>query len=150
MNDFEFEALIKKHLETLQDKELIFLKGHLVIEQLLSELLQLSVSEPERLGALRLNFHAKLEHYLAIDGNSIISEGGESILKSMNSLRNKRAHSLEHPNFERMLLEWIERVSKRRLEKSGNTEAVRVQLISSISFIAAYLSGAIHAKKCRL
>ena len=148
MQDLEFEALIKEHLENLEDRELIFLKGHLVIEQLITELLQLSLTQPERLSSMRLMFHNKLECYLSIDGNSIISEGLESVLKSMNSLRNKLAHSLDHPNFDQLLIEWIERASKSRVENHNDDIAVRAQLISGISYIAAFLSGAIHAKKC--
>jgi len=147
MNDLEFEALIKENLESLEDKELIFLKGHLVIEQLLTELLELSLSQPERLNSIRPMFNKKLEYYLSIDGNSIISEGLESVLKSMNSLRNKLAHSLNHPNFDQLLIEWIERASKQRIENPNDNAAVRRQLISGISYIAAFLSGAVHAKK---
>jgi len=75
MAEFEFEKLIRENLERLEDVELILLKGHLVIEQLITELLELSLKEPERLKSINLMFAKKLEFYIAIDGNAIISSG---------------------------------------------------------------------------
>ena len=46
--------LIRENLERLEDVKLILLKGHLVIEQLITELLELSLKEPERLKSINL------------------------------------------------------------------------------------------------
>ena len=100
MKEFEFEKLIRENLESLQDVELVLLKGHLIIEQLITELLELSLREPNRLNSINPMFAKKLEIYLAIEGNSIISSGLEIVLKELNALRNKLAHNLRHPNFE--------------------------------------------------
>lgn len=147
MAEFEFEKLIRENLERLEDVELILLKGHLVIEQLITELLELSLKEPERLKSINLMFAKKLEFYLAIDGNAIISSGLEKILKDLNSLRNKLAHNLNHPNFDELLKNWVQRAAKKRIEVIENESELKQQLIASISYIAAFLSGAVGAKR---
>ena len=147
MKDPDFEKLIQENLESLEDVELILLKGHLVIEQLITELLEQTLKEPARLKSINPMFAKKLEIYLAISGNSIISEGLEVILRDLNSLRNKLAHDLKHPNFNQLLTDWVQRAARERIEDPDNPEIIKKQLIAAVSYISAYLSGAIHAGK---
>lgn len=147
MEEFEFEKIIRENLEPIEDIELVLLKGHLVIEQLITELLELSLEESNRLQSIRPMFNNKLEIYLAIEGNSIISEGLEKAIKGLNSLRNKLAHNLNHPGFDELLIQWAERAGRTKIENSHDKALVRKQLISAISQIAAFLSGVIGAKK---
>ena len=146
----DFEKLIQESLESLEDVELILLKGHLVIEQLLTELLEQTLNEPERLKSIKPMFAKKLEFYLAISGNSIISEGLEVILKDLNSLRNKLAHNLKHPNFNNLLTDWVQRAARQRIEDANDPEIIKQQLITAVSFISAFLSGAIDAEKHKI
>jgi hypothetical protein len=151
MEELDFEKKIRENLEPLEDVELILLKGHLVIEQLLTELLEHELKEPERLKSINLMFAKKLEIYLAVAGNSIISNGLEAILKDLNSLRNKLAHDLKHPEFNQLLVEWVQRAAKERVEDPNDPEVIKQQLITAISYISAFLSGVImveeHMKK---
>lgn len=148
MEQLKFEKLIKENLSRLEDIELVLLKGHLIIEQLITELLELNLSEPNRLKSINLMFAKKLDIYLAIKGNGIISKGLEIILKDLNSLRNKLAHNLNHPDFNDLLIDWVQRASKKKIEKdTENEEFIKKQLIISISYISAFLSGAIEANK---
>lgn len=143
----DYEKLIQENLESIEDVELILLKGHLVIDQLLTELLQLSMKDPERLKSINPMFAKKLEIYLAIAGNSIITEGLEKTLKDLNSLRNKLSHNLKHPNFNKMLVEWVQRAARERIEDPDDSAIIKQHLIASVSYIAAFLSGVIHSMK---
>ena len=147
MEEPSFEKLIQDNLQSLEDVELILLKGHLVIEQLLTELLELRLKEPERLKSINPMFSKKLEIYLAITGNSIISEGLETVLKDLNSLRNKLAHDLKHPQFNLLVTDWVQRAARERIEDLNNPEVIKQQLIAAVSRISAFLSGAIYSGK---
>jgi len=147
MKSPDFENIIKENLESLEDVELILLKGHLVIEQLLTEMLELELKEPQRLKSIKPMFYKKLEMYLAISGNSVLSKGLEKTLKELNSLRNKLAHNLKHPDFESQLTTWVQHAAKKRIEDTSDPEIIKTQLIESISYISAFMSGAIHVSK---
>ena len=147
MEEPDFERLIRENLQSLEDVELILLKGHLVIEKLITELLEQNLKEPQRLKSINPNFYKKLEIYLAIAGNSIISEGLEAVLMDLNSLRNKLAHDLKHPQFGPLLIKWVQSASRERIDDPNNPEAIKQQLIVAVSYISAFLSGAILAGK---
>ena len=147
MNEHEFKKIIQENLEGIEDIELVLLKGHLVIEQLLTEMLELNMSEPERLKIINPMFAKKLEMYLAFEGNSVISSGLEAILKEMNILRNKLAHNLNHPGFNELLISWTQRAARKRIEDPENKQIVKETLISAISQISAFLAGVVMAKK---
>lgn len=147
MEEFEFEKIIRENLEPLKELELILLKGHLVIEQLVTELLELNLRDPSRLSAINPMFYKKLEIYLAIAGNSIISDGLEKLLKDLNSLRNKLAHNLKHPNFNIMLKDWVQRASRTKINNPDDIPEIRSKLIDAISQISAFLSGVVEAQK---
>ncbi len=147
MDNFEYEKQIQRVLSPIEDVELILLKGHLIIEQLITKLLELDLVEANRLNSISPMFSKKLEMYLAINGNSIISSGLEILLKDLNSLRNKLAHKLEPPNFNRLLNDWIQRALKTKIESLENNSNVKPFLIGAISVIAAFLSGAIDGKQ---
>lgn len=144
--EYEFEILIRENLEGLEDSETVLLKGHLVIEQLLTRLLELSLMEPERLKKIRPMFATKLELYLAIVGNSIISNGLEKVLRELNALRNILAHNLNHQEFEIRLEKWIEMATRQRLASPNSPGLYKEQLITAVSRIAAFLSGVIESK----
>ena len=139
----EYKKMIQDNLMSIEDVELILLKGHLVIEQLITELLELNLIEPSRLKQINPMFSKKLEIYLAIAGNSIISEGLEKVLKDLNTLRNRLAHNLNHPNFSQLLNDWVKRASKTKIENPDDVSEIKSKLIAAISQIAAFLSGAI-------
>jgi len=147
MEEFEFEKIIRENLEPIVDLELVLLKGHLVIEQLITELLELNLTEPSRLSGINPLFYRKLEIYLALTGNAIINEGLEKILKELNSLRNILAHDLKHPNFDHRLKDWVQRASRTKINNPDDTSEIKSKLIDAISQVSAFLWGAIEAYK---
>jgi len=147
MKEFEFEIIIRENLKPIEDVELVLLKGHLVIEQLITELLELNLTDPSRLNTINPMFSKKLEIYLAIDGNSLISKGLEKILKELNSLRNKLAHNLKHPNFDQLLKDWVQRASRTKIDNPEDISEIRLKLIDAISQISAFLTGLVEAHK---
>ena len=143
----EYESLIREHLDHVQDIELVFLKGHLLIEQCLTLLLELQLVQPKRLRPLNLMFNKKLEVYLSISGNSIISYDLEHVLKEMNSLRNKLTHNFRHPEFNDQLRSWLQAAAQRKIPDQICNLHSRRQLVEGISYIVGFLVGAISGIK---
>ncbi|CAK1963716.1 conserved hypothetical protein [Vibrio crassostreae] len=92
----ERTARFMKLLPTGEDEVLVVLKGHLLLEELLVEILNSSLSESNPLGikvsASNMMFARKLELCWALVGHkSVISEVWSS-LKMLNQIRNKMSH----------------------------------------------------------
>jgi hypothetical protein len=81
------------HLES-DDPALIILKGHLVIEERITAVIEKFVFHPEHLEKARLSFAQKVAvaRCLSLDqsGNSVWE-----LIEKLNSLRNKLSHSLD-------------------------------------------------------
>jgi hypothetical protein len=147
MDETQYKKLLEDNLMSIEDTELILLKGHLIIEQLITKLLEFELVDPSRLSTISPMFSKKLEMYLAVAGNSIISEGLEKVIKDLNNLRNKLAHNLNHPNFDHLLIDWVQKAAKQKLNNNEDNKEIKEMLISAISQIAAFLSGSIIANQ---
>ena len=86
-----------KHLD-LNEPELLLLKGHLILEQLINELLSLSFRSEKDFDKLRLSFDKKLTLLEGLDG-LIVTDQIIPQLRELNSIRNKLAHSLEFDRY---------------------------------------------------
>ncbi len=87
-----FEKL-KVHLPLVKDPTVIVLRGHLLVEELLDELISASFEHPSAIKDARLTFSQKLCICQAIIGRS----GNEDIwraIKELNCLRNVISHKL--------------------------------------------------------
>ncbi|WP_445364413.1 hypothetical protein ACJJIQ_09140 [Microbulbifer sp. ANSA003] len=81
-----------------EDKALVILKGHLLIEELITEILKIKLQHnPLAINDRTLErwrFRQKLEIFWALAGSELPVFVWQSIAK-LNSIRNKMAHSLE-------------------------------------------------------
>lgn len=71
----------------------IFIRGHIYIESLLSEIIKRSYENPEALSQLESMFYNKIKLLKAID---YISDEIETLLIRINRVRNKLAHRLQY------------------------------------------------------
>jgi hypothetical protein len=95
------EGLKRKHFVNLiahlesDDAALIILKGHLVIEERITAVMEKFVFHPEYLDRARLTFAQKVN----IARSMSLDESGNSVwemIEKLNALRNKLSHSLDH------------------------------------------------------
>lgn len=79
--------------ESKDDNFQLFIRGHLYLEALLSEILQRSCPHPESLADVSSMFYRKVKIVRALGK---ISDSVEQLLLSINNVRNKLAHSLDY------------------------------------------------------
>jgi len=100
-----FTAL-EKHLQKTDDIELILLKGHLVLEQTLNELLSVHINSERRLDSLNLMFSKKINLLIALEDGGRFMGSEISQLQEINRIRNKLAHKLDFDEYHDDLKAW--------------------------------------------
>ncbi|WMJ89437.1 hypothetical protein [Anaerocolumna sp. MB42-C2] len=79
--------------ETYSDREFIFIKGHLYLEGIMSELIKKLYPNPNSLNNIDNSFFKKVKLIRAVNG---ITDEMEKLLLEVNSIRNKMAHNLHY------------------------------------------------------
>lgn len=134
-----------KHLPSDAGKDLIVLKGHLLIEELMSEIIivHLSKSNPLEIRLDRnMMFNNKLNLCWALIGNKLNAEFWVCI-KEFNSIRNSMSHSLEPKNIEDRLEKLSQRVTA--YSDFNNIQYVGKELEFSISWLFVELNACLHS-----
>jgi hypothetical protein len=90
-----FEARLKRHMPRSRDLTLIVLKGHLLLEESIDHLLAALLRNSAALHPARLSVFARLCLVRAL---LPLSEEMMKAAEGLNTLRNKLAHHLEHPD----------------------------------------------------
>ena len=106
MSSEEIFENLEKHVRATDDAELILLKGHLILEQSMNQLLLCSVQTNEALASLRLSFSRKLALLRALSPSGHPIHKQAPHLQAINRLRNKLAHQLEPPGLRADLGQW--------------------------------------------
>ncbi len=109
MTDLQKPQLDLKHIERViqhlpgaDDMTLLALKGHLLIEELLDEIIWAHCKTPEALQDVEIRFPAKVRLVQALTGTSELSAIW-GLCEKLNSLRNSLAHKIEHPSAQKRL-----------------------------------------------
>jgi len=87
------------------------LKGHLLIEELMTELLSKTFIKRSRLKEAKLSFHQKLKLVLALD-SGLVSDDLGAILTTLNKIRNDFAHEIEPLKLDDNLTRFIKQLPK--------------------------------------
>ena len=106
MDTKQILATLEKHLGKAENVEIILLKGHMVIEQILNELLSLYIKEENDLEKLNLTFSKKLELLKALEKSKGFSNRELNHLNELNRIRNKLAHKLDFDDYHDDLKKW--------------------------------------------
>lgn len=104
MND-DFTSRFHKHLPRTRDTTLLVLKGHLLMEELVNDLVVALLPNPAAFDPATIRLHSRIrlaEALLPADRGSVF----EAALK-LNTLRNKLAHHLDHPQVTQLLTDFI-------------------------------------------
>ena len=92
---------ITQHLDKTDDPILVILRGHLLVEERLRDILARLSRAPEELKAARLSFHQVL--YLC---RAVIARHDEPVwgfMERLNEVRNRVAHHLDPGDFDELL-----------------------------------------------
>jgi hypothetical protein len=86
---------VRKHLPTGNDLTLIAMKGHLLAEEALDDLIRFYCIQPEYLDDVEIRFLVKARIARALSGH-IVWIGLWPLVDALNSVRNDLAHNLEN------------------------------------------------------
>lgn len=137
----------RKHLPAGNDLTLIVLKGHLLVEEALDDLIRFYCKQPEHLNDVAIGFFTKAKIARALSGH-IVWTGLWPLIDALNSLRNDLAHKLESPKLRDRAIKFL----TRRKELApllydpeidlDNCEAVAERIRSDISILLGQITGA--------
>ena len=149
--DAESEARIeriKAHLPEGKDLALLVLKGHLLVEEGLNELIAAACAEPKYIldGKKPLSFNVKTRVARALCGH-MLHQGLWPLIDTLNMLRNDLAHNLDSPKFNDHLITFM-RLRKEKIrfvyEESidpSNVDAIIERFRSDVSLLISQLNG---------
>jgi len=137
-----------EHMPDVDDMIISILKGHMLIEEQLFELIIVQAEKPQALKDSRLSFH----QILCIAEALLWYKGSEwvwSSCRKLNSIRNALSHELEPTNLRKNIEEFLSIVEKhypphgkKQAKKNQNT-----RLLTSIGMVYADLSAYLEACK---
>lgn len=122
-----------------RDLTLIVLKGHLLVEEAVNDLLSTLLKNPEALRQATLSFYQRLKLLQAL---GFVSDRELSSAEKLNNLRNRFAHTLEPQDTEvlirRFLADWE---SDEVAEYEWEQKSIQVRLKNCLSYLVASLYG---------
>ena len=141
-----FKAL-EKHLRDTDEIEVILLKGHLILEQVLNELLSAHIKSQKSLNSLNLLFSKKLDLFVALqDGERLLKAEVEQ-LRKINRIRNKLAHRLDFSEYHSDLKSWACAVVGYTPATINRKRTYRNTLIKAFYLLSGILSGVARGRK---
>ncbi len=141
MNASEIIKALDKHLAEVDDAELILLKGHLILEQVLNELLLLHFKNRKHLENLNLMFSKKLSLLAGLEGPFAKMHTDIAHLEEINRIRNKLAHQLEFDTYHADLKKWACDVVGSKPKTIDRTSTYLNTVRRAFMFLAGKLSG---------
>lgn len=141
----QFAARLVKHMPKTSDHVLIILKGHLLIEEIITESLYLLMHNPNIYFKTNPSFHVKVCLLRALTPFIEILNW-ETVLQ-LNKIRNKIAHHLEYPELENLIEEFLKNVEGSRiidehsleLNFTDKSKPLSERLANSISYLIGQL-----------
>ena len=124
---------------------LIVLKGHLLVEEELNEILNLKLRLPKALFDARLSFNQRLAVLKALLGSERDSGIRFKAIEHLNSLRNKLAHNLEPKALEESVRICLAEFKEPDREQDFSEEKMSVRLKRCLALLCGELSGFNHA-----
>jgi hypothetical protein len=105
----DFDARFERHFPSRSnDFAVVVLKGHLLLEESANRWLEALLHRPEAIKGANLGFHQKLCLIRALDpvGSGFIFRMIDAAEK-LNTLRNRLAHHLDHPQIEVLVRDFL-------------------------------------------
>jgi hypothetical protein len=131
---------LERHVRSASDVELLLLKGHLVLEQVLNDLLGSYFAGHASADQLGLTFSKKIDLVAALHpGKSLATE--LKYLREINRIRNKLAHSLEFSDYHTDLKRWACSVVEYTPKTIDRLSTYRNTVLKAFYLLAAFISG---------
>lgn len=142
MSDHDKDSLdeIEPHLSQSDDPILVILRGHLLIETRLRDILVRVSRSPDELQDARLSFYQLLAVVRAIIGRE--DDAVWPFIKRLNEVRNRVAHHLEPGDLDEIIGSLVERLWARGVGPAMRLARLRVALHYACGYLDA-LKGAV-------
>lgn len=129
------------HFPTTDDLTLIVLKGHLLVEEEINDILDMKLKDSSAIYQARLGFHQRLAVLKALTGTGPDAPFQYSSIEKLNTLRNKIAHNLAPNDFERKIISFLKEIEDPEYEKEFEKQSLTERMKRCIAFICGELSG---------
>lgn len=123
------------------DLTLVVLKGHLLVEEELNEILSMKLRVPEAIFQARLSFSQRLAVLRALAGDEGRGTFSLDALNRLNALRNQLAHNLEPRQLEKRVKAFLVELEAPGLEEEFSQEKLSTRLKRCIALLCGRLSG---------
>lgn len=124
------------------DITLVTLKGHLLVEEQLDNLLYALCAEPQFLKKERISFDLKLKFVRAYYGDGRFASGSPwAALAALNKVRNSLSHRVEDPNFDNYVTEFL-RLTERAGSGSDPNGKTETRFGGALGWLMGFLAGA--------
>jgi len=139
----EILAKLEQHLRHVDESALVILRGHLVVEEALSEIIGTFVFHSEQLESARITFAQKVAIARSMSLDEHNNEMWQLVL-AVNSLRNELAHALDSPkrvNKTKALIDLHKKLGGAMTIADGSEVPEHVLLSFAVSYSLGFLSG---------
>src|SRR3990167_866653 len=134
------------HLPSESDPILVVLKGHLLAEEILENLIKAKCRKPEALENIEIGFFLKVKLARALVGDThpngiIFPDAVWGMLEALNSLRNELAHALEPKKLDAKIQRFLacSPLSVKNLkDKNEINEALYQAVIGTLSYLTCF------------
>ncbi len=133
------EYAVTTKLREYNDIEMILLKGHLILEQVLNEIVSAHQLDSDRINLMNLMFGKTLELAMALDSNTLKAEYKH--LKEINRIRNKVAHQLHFDNYHDDLKGWASSVLGYTPKTISTKRTYKNHVIKAFIFLSGMMLG---------
>lgn len=133
------EHAVTVKLKDYDDMELILLKGHLILEQMLNQILMAHGLDIKRIESMRLMYGKTLELVATLNSQYLKNEYPH--LKKINQIRNSIAHKLFPENYDVDLKEWSCAVLGYTPKTINTKRTYKSHVIKAFSLLAGKLQG---------
>ena len=146
MDTDDLFASLERHLRSRDDIEMILLKGHLILEQALNQMLLCYIESQEDLCSLNLMFSKKLDLLVALSSKAWPPEEIDH-LREINRIRNKLAHQLDFDAFHGELKRWACQVVGYTPKSINRKQTYRSTLMKAFYLLSGLLLGMAKGRK---
>jgi hypothetical protein len=133
MND-ALSSEIDRHLNKTEDRTLLILTAHLLVEERLRNILAQVAREPDELRAARLSFNQVLMLCRAVLGRG--DEPPWGFMARLNEARNRIVHRLDPGSLDDLLVSVVEKL---RHDYAGHLETPITRFTVAIHYACGYL-----------
>lgn len=143
--------MFDKHMPRAKDITLIILKGHLLIEQVLTDILDTELSYSKALYDAKMSFSNRLAVVKSIYGTD--SSFPYGVIENLNSLRNQLVHNLEPKDIKSKLDDFIIKTKQSKVgllseyKQLESSDRLKLAIISLYAYVCGMKEGSVVLKR---